>query len=153
METTTIFWTEEKILELKDLFKTHTNAELAEHFNTTKQHIRYSLNFFQIKRTKEQKKFLLRNQNQKGENNHNWKGGISKENYRYRRQQVERYPERIKAERVLNGAVRSGKIIRGPCEINDETCRGKVQGFIPDKKRPLETVRWFCRKHNYELNH
>lgn len=87
-------------------------------------------------------------QRQTGKNNPSWKGGISQNHYHYKLLQVQRYPERVKARSIVAGAIRAGKLVRGPCE----TC-GVPNGHAHhgDYGKPLE-VRWFCRKHHRELH-
>lgn len=64
---------------------------------------------------------------------------------------IEDNPEKHKAHYTLNNAVRRGKIEKGPCGREDETCRGRVEGHHDDYSKPLE-VRWLC-KHHHELEH
>ena len=80
--------------------------------------------------------------------NSNWKGGISKDRYRYKQIQKQRYPVRIKAREAAAWAVRSGKIPRRACEI----CGNKnVQLHHDDYSRPLE-IRFLCSKHHREIH-
>jgi ribosomal protein S27AE len=82
----------------------------------------------------------------KKEENPNWKGGISKNKYHYKKIQIERYPERIDARRKVYYAVKSGKLKRGKCEV-----KGCVEittfAHHEDYSKPLE-VKWLCRKHH-----
>jgi len=84
--------------------------------------------------------------NQKGDKNHNWKGGISKNHYHYKKLQVQRYPERVKARNLVLRAVRSGKITKQPCV----EC-GEVISFAHHENydAPLDVI-WLCRKHHRE---
>jgi hypothetical protein len=83
-----------------------------------------------------------------GNENFNWKGGISTDTHHYRKTQRERFPEHFKARRITTDAIRTGKIKRKPCEI----C-----GYQPanahhdDYSKPLE-VRWLCDKHHREAH-
>ncbi len=53
-------------------------------------------------------------------------------------------PEKYKALTIANNAVRSGKLIKKPCEV----CGSKeVEKHHDDYSKPLE-VRWLCRKHH-----
>jgi DNA-directed RNA polymerase subunit RPC12/RpoP len=76
-----------------------------------------------------------------GKNNPNYKGGISKNNYRYKLLQVERYPERVKARSKVQDAIRRNKLIRKPCQ----RCGSKIniQAHHPDYSKPLLVV-WLC---------
>jgi hypothetical protein len=78
---------------------------------------------------------------QDGENNHNWKGGISKNHYRYKLRQVERFPERIRARRKAAYAIHRGKLLRGPCEMCGKP---DAHAHHDDYTKPLE-VRWLCK--------
>lgn len=55
-------------------------------------------------------------------------------------------PNKRKVHEKLNGAIRSGKIIKFPCE---KCGNQKVDGHHPDYSKPLE-VMWLCRKHHKE---
>lgn len=84
----------------------------------------------------------------KGENNPNWKGGRSKNNYYYKKIQSKRYPMRVEARNTLIRAIKSGEIRRGNCEVCGEQM---AQGHHDDYNQPLN-VRWLCRKHHRELH-
>lgn len=50
-----------------------------------------------------------------GAQNPAWKGGISKDNYRYKKLQLQRYPDRIKARVLVHRAVKAGRLQKEPC--------------------------------------
>lgn len=79
---------------------------------------------------------------QSGSRNPNWRGGVSSNNMRYKRLQKQRYPERVYARELVRRAVRSGRLVRGPCV----SC-GAVESFAhhADYSKPLE-VHWLCRE-------
>jgi hypothetical protein len=79
--------------------------------------------------------------------NPNWKGGISKDKYHYKKLQILRYPEKVEARKILAYHVKQGYIKRLPCEICNEK---KVQAHHENYSKPLE-IRWLCRKHHREL--
>lgn len=79
---------------------------------------------------------------QKGENNPNWKGGISTDRVRYTRIQMKRYPERVAARKAALAALKAGKLVRQPCEVCGTT--EDVQAHHDDYSKPL-VVRWLCR--------
>ena len=146
------FWTKEKILRLELLKPSHTFQEMAEIFKTTRRHIIYSMNHFGIKRTPEESRYVRnKNSNQAGENNGNWKGGIAKNHYHYKKLQKQRYPERIKARTKVATAIRSGKLIRGKC-LYCSTAQ-KVCAHITDYKKPLTSIIWACRPCNRREHH
>ncbi|HRQ55036.1 MAG TPA: hypothetical protein PL018_12315 [Ignavibacteriaceae bacterium] len=71
-----------------------TNNDLALQLNRTESEVRNFLYKRMMKRTPEQIEIIKYRigAKQSGENNPNWKGGISKDNYHYKKIQVERYP-------------------------------------------------------------
>lgn len=64
-----------------------------------------------------------------------------------RRMQV-LYPEKYKARYECRQAIRSGKLIKQPCEVCGEA---KVEAHHDDYSKPLD-VRWLCKKH-HSLHH
>lgn len=148
------FWTIRKLETLKSLIGSHTNQELADYFETSRLHIRHTLEYFEIERTPEQIKFLQAKAdrfNRFGDKNPNWKNGISKDNYHYKKLQRERYPERIKARSMVSKRIESGKLVRGKCKF----CGAdqNIQAHITNYKDPLNSVVWCCRKCNIEHHH
>lgn len=149
------FWNTRKIETLRALVGTHTIRELAEFFDTSMDHISHTLEYFNIKRTPEQARYVQGknnlNGNQAGKNNGNWKGGISKDNYHYKKLQKERYPERIKARSKVNRAIRSGKLRKENCKFcgTDQN----IQAHIKDYDKPVKSVVWCCRQCNIIHHH
>lgn len=86
--------------------------------------------------------------NQTGENNPNYKGGISKNNYHYKKIQIERYPERVKARSIIAQSLRKGDIVRLPCVKCGDP---KAQAHHEDYSKPLDVI-WLCRKHHREIH-
>lgn len=84
-----------------------------------------------------------------GENNPNWKGGISQDNYHYKKIQVERYPEKIKARQRIYYHKRAGNIIPGVCE----TCGTdkRIEAHHLDYDDPLNVI-WLCNECHRELH-
>jgi hypothetical protein len=95
-------------------------------------------------------KVLHEKYDMKGSNNPNWKGGISKDNYRYKKIQVERYPERVNARHYLHKRIESGKVIpKERCEhCNKKT---KLHGHHEDYSKPLDVI-WLCRPCHRKLH-
>lgn len=137
-----------------------SNSVLAEKFNMTHWGIERIMMRNNIKRTtaqisklriengKKSAKIIHEKYKFDGENNPNWKDGISNNNYHYKKIQCERYPEKIRARKKVYYAVKTGKLIRGICET--EGC-DSINTFAhhEDYNEPL-TVNWLCRKHHRE---
>lgn len=85
---------------------------------------------------------------QYGANNPNWKGGISKEFYRYKKIQKVRWPERVKARDILRRAVSSGKVTKEPCSVCGDP---KSFAHHHDYSKPLD-VTWLCRPHHHAIH-
>lgn len=83
-----------------------------------------------------------------GANNPSWLGGVSSDNMRYRRRQIERHPVQEAARRAVREAVRAGTLTRQPCEKCGAT---EAQAHHDDYLKPLD-VRWLCRKHHDEVH-
>lgn len=80
---------------------------------------------------------------QRGELNANWKGGVSTDNSRYVKR---RDPVHVAARNAVRNAIRSGKLVPQPCEL--EACGALlVHAHHPDHSKPLEVV-WLCRDHH-----
>ena len=80
---------------------------------------------------------------QRGENGHNWKGGISKNPPYYTKLQLERYPERIKCRKITRSLRDRGEL------VPPETCEecGKMvylHAHHEDYSDPYN-VKWVCR--------
>lgn len=58
---------------------------------------------------------------------------------------IKRNPEKRKAQLLLQRAVKTGQIVRQPCE----KCGGVAHGHHEDYSLPL-VVRWLCPKHHTE---
>jgi hypothetical protein len=82
---------------------------------------------------------------QNGELNPNWKGGISKDVSRYTRLYEARHPKQATAQRLVQDAVRHGRMARQPCEICGDTIG--IHAHHDDYDQPLK-VKWFCGRHH-----
>lgn len=81
-----------------------------------------------------------------GENNPRWKGGVSRDNMRYRSRSKARNPRQEAARQAVRDAIRSGALVRQPCE----KCGAQpAHGHHDDYSKPLD-VRWLCREHHDE---
>lgn len=75
----------------------------------------------------------------------NWR----KKNLSYYSNLRKQFPEKFKARDALNGAVRRGKIKRGPCVKCGEI---KTEGHHTDYSKPLDVL-WFCRQCHENEHH
>lgn len=85
-----------------DYLRSHsgkTNRQIAAELGRTLHSVEKAIVRY-AKRTHEQS-CQLRGSNQHGENNRNWKGGISTNHYHYKRIQKQRYPEHIAARDAI----------------------------------------------------
>lgn len=78
-----------------------------------------------------------------GENNPNWKGGISQFNSVYTRRFEAKYPEKVRAHNAVHKAIRSGTLKRLPCEHCGSTER--IHAHHHDYSKPLD-VQWLCQR-------
>jgi ribosomal protein S27AE len=88
-------------------------------------------------------------ENANGENNNAWKGGLTKNRYRYKLIDKERYPEKHKAREAVKRAKKSGKLIPQPCIVCGES---KVHAHHDDYSKPLD-VKWMCIKCHHKEHH
>lgn len=82
----------------------------------------------------------------KGDRNPRWLGGVSTDNMRYRRRQIERHPVHEAARVAVKNALARADLVRRPCEKCGDP---KSEGHHDDYAKPLE-VRWLCRTHHDE---
>ena len=86
--------------------------------------------------------------NEVGNKNPNWKDGISKNNYHYKKLQKKRYPEKIRAREILQYNIKVGNIVRKPCEICGNI---NSHGHHEDYSKPLD-VMWLCKVHHDKVH-
>ena len=89
-----------------------------------------------------------RKNNQLGEKNPRWRGGISKDAYRYTKKSILKYPEKESARRLVRQAIISGLLHRGACVVCGEE---NAQGHHEDYSKPLDVI-WLCRKHHKAIH-
>lgn len=68
--------------------------------------------------------------------------------YRNTRNQIERFPEKVRARNLVSKALKSGRLRRQPCEVCESP---KSQAHHEDYGKPLE-VRWLCVIHHKEAD-
>lgn len=84
----------------------------------------------------------------KGEDNPNWKGGVSKDYYRYKKISKKRYPEKHRAREKFYYHFRRGNIVKKPCVICGDI---NSHAHHSDYSKPLDVI-WYCRKHHREIH-
>lgn len=89
---------------------------------------------------------IRKHPNQKGKNNYNWKGGVSKNNMRYKRRSKFTHPKEDRARGIARRALNKGTLIPQPCE---KCGKLEVQMHHDDYDKPLD-VRWLCPEHHSE---
>ena len=145
-------WTREEINYILTNRTTKTYEEMANILGRTKKSVKDKLLRYGFKCpkniVKQSMSLAQLNREMSGENNPNWKNGISNNNYHYKKLQKERYPERVRAREKVLYALKRGKLMRQPCEVCGET---KTQAHHDDYSKPLE-VRWLCKKHHDEFH-
>lgn len=141
-------WKRAELAELRSLVDTKSNEELCTYFNISLETLRNTMQKHQIKRSEEILK-QVRVDAMAGENNPNWKGGISKDGARYSAMQRERYPERKHARDAVYRALKNGELTK---PLACEDC-GKV-AYLEGHHESYDStswlkVRWVCKKcHN-----
>lgn len=90
-----------------------------------------------------------RGRDQRGPNNANWKGGLTKNKVRYRERFQAKFPLKAEAHRQVKNALRRGELMRKPCEVCGAVNR--IHAHHDDYSRPL-TVRWLCQPHHLQLH-
>ena len=78
-----------------------------------------------------------------GKNNPNWRNGISKNHYHYKKLQLERYPEKIRCRSIFIKEKAKGNL-RVPSKCQVCGAKAKLHGHHEDYSKPLE-VTWVCR--------
>ncbi len=119
------------------------NREIASKLESTEATVRNYLHREGITRTPEQlEQIRLRvAANQTGENNGNWRNGISKNYYHYKKLQVERYPERIRARQRIYYHKKAGNIVPGTCD--NCGADSSIEAHHLDYSNPLNVI-WLC---------
>jgi hypothetical protein len=126
-----------------------SNRLIAQRLDLTEAQVRCFLSKRGIRRTQEQLEQIRERigANRRGENNPNWRGGRSTNNYFYKKRQMERYPERVRARVRVYQAKKKGELIPQPCFICGNS---EVEAHHPNYSKPLEVL-WLCPEHHREI--
>jgi hypothetical protein len=138
-------WKRREVAELRVLVNVMSNPELCNHFVVETPTLFNALRKYHIKRDPEFGRYL-RVSTKEGENNPNWRHGISKDGARYQAIQRARHPEHKKARQAVYEAIKRGDLLK-PTRCEDCGQEKPLQGHHEsyEKEHWLE-VRWVCRK-------
>lgn len=67
---------------------------------------------------------------------------------RAHKKQRQKFPEKYRARTILSNCVRSGKIVRLPCE---KCGNPRSHGHHEDYSKPLDVI-WLCAKHHRDVH-
>ena len=136
-------WRKAELLELGKLVNEMSNDELACHYNVPIHNIINTMMKHGIQRDPS---FVSELKSHKGEDNPNYKDGISKDSARYLRIQRERHPEHKAARDAVYKAVKDGRLIRPlQCQDCGEEKPLQAHHVSYERERFLEVI-WVCRK-------
>ena len=79
-----------------------------------------------------------------------WRAGNPEAHREQQRRIASASPEKTRARRAVNDAIRRGRIVAQPCAVCETS--DDVQAHHPDYSKPLEVV-WLCRVHHNEVHH
>ncbi len=142
-------WTKEEEKYLKSNYKTMFYSDIAEAIKKSNRAVNnkaWRLGLKSGHRT--------RITNREGENNNNWKNGISKNHYHYKKIQIHRYPKKARARQMLRDAILSGRLHKpNHCEdCKKRFIKSKIEGHHEDYDKPLEAI-WLCRTCHRKKKH
>lgn len=142
-------WSEEEEEYIREHHTHMTAGEIGEVLGRSRESVRSKMRRLEVDRPDEVVS-TLRGANpteQKGSDNHNWKGGVSENPYeRYTKSYKNNNPEVVKAHRKVRRAISRGELERKPCEVCGEE---PADAHHDDYSKPLQ-VRWLCREHHIE---
>ena len=135
-------WKKAELLELGKLVNQMSNDELARHYNVPITNIVRTLIKYEIQRDPD---FIKELKSHKGEDNSNWRGGLSQDGARYSRIQRARHPEHKAARDAVYRALKEGRLLK-PIQCQDCGEEKPLQGHHEsyDKNKYLEVI-WVCR--------
>lgn len=133
-------WTKEEIKFLKENYKMMFFLDIAKNLKRTLGSVESKARELNLKPGHRSRSSL----NQSGSKNHNWKGGISKNHYHYKKIQLKRCPNKYRAGNLLRYAVKNGKI-KKPKQCERCSKKTKLEGHHEDYDYPLKVI-WLCRK-------
>lgn len=95
------------------------NPQLADLLQVTRSQLENILHRNKIKRTEKQLQAIRKRTGDllRGEQNGNWRGGVSTNHYTYKLNQKEKWPERIRARNQVRSAIKSGRVSKEICFI------------------------------------
>jgi hypothetical protein len=94
-----------------------------------------------------------RNQQRSGPNSSRWKGGIAKNYYHWKKIQVQRYPEKDRARRMVYCAVKTGKLSKVGCQwpgCKARPIHTQFHHWSYEEGRELDVIE-LCRIHHEQV--
>lgn len=137
-------WANWEIQYLRDTYKTLTANDISVVLGKSYWAIVKKKNYLGLTLNKEERSRRTKMCNMSGNRNPNWKGGISKNNYHYKKIQKNRYSDRVKARQDVSNALRSGRLKKCSCIMCGDS---NVQAHHEDYNKPLDVI-WLCPKHH-----
>lgn len=102
---------------------------------------------------KKSKEWYIKNSDRKGKTSKQWRENNQDRSRELARNNMREYrkrnPEKEKARKIAGAAIRSGELIRMPCEECGSA--QKIEAHHDDYSKPLD-IRWLCLKHHTDLH-
>lgn len=148
-------WSDDEIKFIKENYLTMNSVILSQHLNRSALSVKGKMRQLGLSLPKDVADLfvsqaasdMIKKRNLVGNKNPNWKGGISENNYHYKKLQVERYPERVNARKLVHNAIKDGKLVRG-------CIRGRITTYycMIKEKLPIVAAKYTCKKAKAKQN-
>lgn len=145
-------WKKAEVTELTSLVNQMTNEELCTYYNISMTTLQNTMTKYNIKRN-DDVLYENRKNRMEGENNPNWKDGISKDGARYQKLQRERHPEHLRARDAAYRALKKG-VLKKPdsCTKCGKVTQDLHKHHLSYKQSRYLDVVWLCRKCHREIH-
>ena len=139
------YWSKTALGDLALRVNTMPNEELCSYFKVSLNHLNNTMQKHNIKRDEEVLS-QMRTKGKIGEDNPNWKQGISKDTARYQRLQRERHPEHKHARDAVYRALKEGSLVKpdvcSECGEQKKVIEGHHESYKQDH---WLDVQWLCK--------